>query len=62
MPLSLVLVSDEVIDYENNGGYNPMDIYNNDPEIRAGADTAGRWILIHTEDPEIVHVKSTTHC
>lgn len=26
--------SDEVIDYENNGGYNPMDIFNNDREIR----------------------------
>ena len=28
------LSSDEVINYENNGGYNPMDIYNNDSEIR----------------------------
>ena len=28
------LSSDEVINYENNGGYNPMDIYNNDCEIR----------------------------
>ena len=26
--------SDEVINYENNGGYNPMDIFNNDQEIR----------------------------
>ncbi len=26
--------SDEVIGYENNGGYNPMDIFNNDMEIR----------------------------
>ncbi|MCR5486439.1 MAG: glycogen/starch/alpha-glucan phosphorylase [Lachnospiraceae bacterium] len=26
--------SDEVIQYENNGGYNPMDIFNNDQEIR----------------------------
>ena len=28
------LSSDEVIAYENNGGYNPMDIFNSDPEIR----------------------------
>ena len=26
--------SDEVINYENNGGYYPMDIFNNDQEIR----------------------------
>jgi starch phosphorylase len=28
------LSSDEVIRYENYGGYNPMDIYNSDPDIR----------------------------
>ena len=28
------LSSDEVINYENHGGYNPMDIFNNDAEIR----------------------------
>ncbi len=28
------LSSDEVIRYENFGGYNPMDIFNNDPDIR----------------------------
>lgn len=28
------LSSDEVINYENNGGYNPMDIYNSDANIR----------------------------
>ncbi len=28
------LSSDEVINYENNGGYNPMDIFNSDPDIR----------------------------
>ena len=28
------LISDEVINYENNGGYNPMDIYNSDADIR----------------------------
>ena len=28
------LSSDEVIHYENFGGYNPMDIFNNDPDIR----------------------------
>ena len=28
------LSSDEVISFENNGGYNPMDIFNNDQEIR----------------------------
>ena len=28
------LGADEVIDYEHNGGYNPLDIYNSDEEIR----------------------------
>ena len=28
------LSSDEVIKYENYGGYSPMDIFNNDPDIR----------------------------
>ena len=28
------LSSQEVINYENNGGYNPMDIYNSDADIR----------------------------
>ncbi|PXV90254.1 starch phosphorylase [Lachnotalea glycerini] len=28
------LSSDEVIQYENEGGYNPMDIFNNDQDIR----------------------------
>ena len=28
------LSSDEVINYENNGGYNPVDIYNSDADIR----------------------------
>ncbi len=28
------LSSDEVINYENNGGYDPMDIFNNDQDIR----------------------------
>ncbi|MBO4375074.1 MAG: glycogen/starch/alpha-glucan phosphorylase [Lachnospiraceae bacterium] len=28
------LSSDEVISFENNGGYNPMDIFNNDQDIR----------------------------
>ncbi len=28
------LSSDEVINFENNGGYNPMDIFNSDEEIR----------------------------
>ena len=32
------LSSDEVINYENHGGYNPMDIYNNDWEIRRAVD------------------------
>ena len=26
--------ADEIINLENNGGYNPMDIFNNDPQIR----------------------------
>ncbi len=32
------LSSDEVINFENNGGYNPMDIYNNDADIRKLVD------------------------
>ncbi|MBP5158848.1 MAG: glycogen/starch/alpha-glucan phosphorylase, partial [Lachnospiraceae bacterium] len=28
------LSSDEVINYENNGGYNPNDVYNDDAEVR----------------------------
>ncbi|MBP5623575.1 MAG: glycogen/starch/alpha-glucan phosphorylase [Lachnospiraceae bacterium] len=28
------LSSDEVINYENNGGYNPMDVFNNDADVR----------------------------
>ena len=28
------LSSDEVINYENHGGYNPMDIFNNDADVR----------------------------
>ncbi len=28
------LTSDEVINYEQNGGYNPMEIFNNDPDVR----------------------------
>ena len=32
------LSSDEVINYENHGGYNPVDIYNNDWEIRRVVD------------------------
>ena len=28
------LSADEVINYENNGGYNPMQYFNNDPDIR----------------------------
>lgn len=32
------LSSDEVINYENNGGYNPVDIYNQDQDIRRVID------------------------
>ncbi|MCF2682056.1 glycogen/starch/alpha-glucan phosphorylase [Faecalicatena contorta] len=32
------LSSDEVINYEQNGGYNPYDIYNNDPDVRRVVD------------------------
>ena len=32
------LSSDEVINYEQNGGYNPYDIYNNDPDIHRVVD------------------------
>ncbi|MCI9204041.1 MAG: glycogen/starch/alpha-glucan phosphorylase [Lachnospiraceae bacterium] len=28
------LSSNEVIEFENHGGYNPMDIFNNDPDVR----------------------------
>lgn len=37
--------SDEVIQYENYGGYNPMEIYNNDAEIRTVLNQARRWYL-----------------
>ena len=30
------LSSDEVINFEQNGGYNPMDIYNSDEDVRRG--------------------------
>ena len=32
------LSSDEVINFENNGGYNPVEIYNNDPDIHRVVD------------------------
>ncbi len=32
------LSSDEVINYEQNGGYNPLDIYNSDPDVRKVVD------------------------
>ena len=32
------LSADEVINYEQNGGYNPYDIYNNDPDIHRVVD------------------------
>ncbi len=32
------LSSDEVINYEQHGGYNPMDIYNSDPDVRRVVD------------------------
>ena len=32
------LSADEVINYEQNGGYNPYDIYNNDPDIKRVVD------------------------
>ena len=32
------LGADEVINYEQNGGYNPYDIYNNDPDIHRVVD------------------------
>jgi len=32
------LSSKEVMDYEANGGYNPRDIYNNDPDVRQVMD------------------------
>ena len=32
------LSSEEVINYENNGGYHPQDIYNGDPDIRKVVD------------------------
>ena len=39
------LSADEVINYENNGGYNPMDIFNNDPSDTQSPDAADQWIL-----------------
>ena len=38
MHLFSELSSDEVINYENNGGYNPVEIYNNDPDIHRVVD------------------------
>ena len=38
MHLSFGLSSDEVINYENNGGYNPIDIYFNDWDIKRVVD------------------------
>ena len=35
------LSADEVINYEQNGGYNPYDIYNNDPDIHRVVDQLG---------------------
>lgn len=32
------LSSDEVINYEQHGGYNPMDVYNSDPDVRRVVD------------------------
>ena len=32
------LSSDEVINFEQNGGYNPMDIYNSDADVRRVVD------------------------
>ena len=42
MPLSLVCSADEVINYENNGGYDPRVIYNTDDEIRQVLTAAGK--------------------
>jgi starch phosphorylase len=33
------LTSQEVMDYEKNGGYNPMDIYNSDPNVKQVLDS-----------------------
>ena len=41
------LSSDEVIHFELNGGYNPMDIYNNDPDIRRVVDLLGVGTYAH---------------
>mgnify|MGYP001781195472 FL=1 len=32
------LSSDEVMNYEKNGGYDPYEIYNNDPDVRRVVD------------------------
>ena len=36
--------SDEVMNYEKNGGYNPYEIYNNDADIRSGG--VKKWDLL----------------
>ncbi|MBQ8030909.1 MAG: glycogen/starch/alpha-glucan phosphorylase, partial [Butyrivibrio sp.] len=33
------LTSQEVMDFERNGGYNPMDIYNSDPNVKSVLDS-----------------------
>ena len=36
--LCKLALKSEVINYENNGGYNPVEIYNNDPDIHRVVD------------------------
>lgn len=60
------LSSDEVIRYENNGGYNPMDIYNSDQDIRKVVDqlvdgtySKGDRELFRTLYNSLLNTKST---
>ena len=46
------LSSDEVINYENHGGYNPMEIFNNDQDVRKVLMQLINGTYSH-EDPEL---------
>ncbi len=53
--------ADEVINYENNGGYYPMDIFNNDPADPPSTDAADQWILFTKGSAEL-SAKSMIPC
>ena len=54
------LSADEVINYEQNGGYNPYDIYNNDPDIHRVVDQMvdGTYSNGDTETVSYTHLRA----